>query len=312
MKPSYIHLFEKGELEEKVKKAVGLLENCKICPRECGVNRIKGEKGFCRTGRKAIVASYNPHFGEEAPLVGKNGSGTIFISSCNLLCSFCQNYEISHLMEGIEVESEQIAYMMLELQKMGCHNINFVTPTHVVPQILEALLVAVKQGLNIPLVYNSGGYDKKETIKLLEGIFDIYMPDFKFWDSKWSAKYMNAPDYRERAKEAIKEMHRQVGDLIVNEEGIAVKGLIIRHLVMPNGVAGTEHIMKFIAEEISKNTYVNIMDQYRPCGKSVEDPVINRMITIEEYREAIEFAKKAGLKRLDSKEDRIIRIFKVL
>ncbi|RLB10083.1 MAG: radical SAM protein [Deltaproteobacteria bacterium] len=312
MKPSYIELFEKGELEKKAQKAIKLLENCKICPRECGVNRIKGEKGFCRTGRKAIVASYNPHFGEEAPLVGKNGSGTIFISSCNLLCSFCQNYEISHLMEGVEVEAEQIAYMMLELQNMGCHNINFVTPTHVVPQILEALLIAVKQGLNIPLVYNSGGYDKKETIKLLDGVFDIYMPDFKFWDSKWAKKYMNASDYRERAKEAIKEMHRQVGDLVVNEEGIAVRGLIIRHLVMPNGIAGTEHIMKFIAEEISKNTYVNIMDQYRPCGKAVEDPIINRMITVEEYREAIEFAKKAGLKRLDSKEDRIIRIFKLL
>ncbi len=312
MKPSYIELFEKGELEKKAQKAIKLLENCKICPRECGVNRIKGEKGFCRTGRKAIVASYNPHFGEEAPLVGKNGSGTIFISSCNLLCSFCQNYEISHLMEGVEVEAEQIAYMMLELQNMGCHNINFVTPTHVVPQILEALLIAVKQGLNIPLVYNSGGYDKKDTIKLLDGVFDIYMPDFKFWDSKWAKKYMNASDYRERAKEAIKEMHRQVGDLVVNEEGIAVRGLIIRHLVMPNGIAGTEHIMKFIAEEISKNTYVNIMDQYRPCGKAVEDPIINRMITVEEYREAIEFAKKAGLKRLDSKEDRIIRIFKLL
>jgi len=312
MRPSYISLFEAGELEKKVEKAIELLKNCKICPRECGVNRLKGEKGFCRTGRKAIVASYNPHFGEEAPLVGKKGSGTIFISSCNLLCSFCQNYEISHLMEGVEVEAEQLAYMMLELQNMGCHNINFVTPTHVVPQILEALLIAVKQGLTLPLVYNSGGYDKKETIKFLEGIFDIYMPDFKFWDSKWSAKYMNAPDYRERAKEAIKEMHRQVGDLILNEEGIAVRGLIVRHLVMPNGIAGTEHIMKFIAEEVSKNTYVNVMDQYRPCGKAIEDPVINRMITVKEYREAIEFAKKAGLERLDSKEERIIRIFKVL
>jgi putative pyruvate formate lyase activating enzyme len=312
MRPSYIFLFEAGELEKKVEKAIELLKNCKICPRECGVNRLKGERGFCRTGRKAIVASYNPHFGEEAPLVGKKGSGTIFISSCNLLCSFCQNYEISHLMEGVEVEAEQLAYMMLELQNMGCHNINFVTPTHVVPQILEALLIAVKQGLTLPLVYNSGGYDKKETIKFLEGIFDIYMPDFKFWDSKWSAKYMNAPDYRERAREAIKEMHRQVGDLILNEERIAVRGLIVRHLVMPNGIAGTEHIMKFIAEEVSKNTYVNVMDQYRPCGKAIEDPVINRMITVKEYREAIEFAKKAGLERLDSKEERIIRIFKVL
>ena len=312
MKPSYISLFETGELERRVKKAIQLLERCTLCPRRCAVNRLKGEKGFCRTARKAIVASYNPHFGEEAPLVGKYGSGTIFISSCNLLCSFCQNYEISHLMEGVEVEAEQLAYMMLDLQNMGCHNINFVTPTHVVPQILEALLIAVKEGLNVPLVYNSGGYDNKETIELLEGIFDIYMPDFKFWDSKWSKRYMNAPDYRERAIESIKEMHRQVGDLIINKDGIAERGLIIRHLVMPNGIAGTENIMKFIAEELSPNTYVNIMDQYRPCGKAVDDPIINRMITAKEYREAIEYAHKAGLKRLDSREERILRIFRRL
>ncbi len=312
MRPSYVELYEKGELEKRVKKALKLLESCKICPRECGVNRLKGEKGFCRTGRLAIVSSYNPHFGEEAPLVGKNGSGTIFISSCNLLCSFCQNYEISHLMEGTEVTADQLAYMMLELQRIGCHNINFVTPTHVVPQILEALLIAVKEGLSVPLVYNTGGYDKVETLRLLEGVFDIYMPDFKFWDSKWSKKYMNAPDYRERAIAAIKEMHRQVGDLLINEEGIAERGLIIRHLVMPNGIAGTEKIMEFIAKEISPNTYVNVMDQYRPCGRAPEDPVINRMITAYEYREAIEAAKKAGLKRLDSREERIIRIFRLI
>ncbi len=312
MRPSYVELYEKGELEKRVKKALKLLESCKICPRECGVNRLKGEKGFCRTGRLAIVSSYNPHFGEEAPLVGKNGSGTIFISSCNLLCSFCQNYEISHLMEGTEVTADQLAYMMLELQRIGCHNINFVTPTHVVPQILEALLIAVKEGLSVPLVYNTGGYDKVETLRLLEGVFDIYMPDFKFWDSKWSKKYMNAPDYRERAIAAIKEMHRQVGDLIINEEGIAERGLIIRHLVMPNGIAGTEKIMEFIAKEISPNTYVNVMDQYRPCGRAPEDPVINRMITAYEYRKAIEAAKKAGLKRLDSREERIIRIFRLI
>ncbi len=312
MRPSYIHLYEKGELKKRVEEAVQLLKECRICPRECGVNRLEDEKGFCRTGRKAIVSSYGPHFGEESPLVGRNGSGTIFISSCNLLCSFCQNYEISHLMEGSEVEPSQLSYMMLSLQQMGCHNINIVTPTHVVPQILEALLIAVENGLHIPLVYNCGGYEKKETIMLLEGIFDIYMPDFKFWDEKWAKKYMKAPDYRERAKEAIKEMHRQVGDLVINEEGIAERGLIIRHLVMPNGIAGTEHIMKFIAEEISPNTYVNVMDQYRPCWKAVEDPIINRMITVEEYREALEAAKKAGLKRLDSKEDRILRIFKRL
>jgi len=311
MEPSYISLYKSGELKKRTEKAISSLESCKICPRECGVNRLKGEKGFCRTGRKAIVASYNPHFGEEAPLVGRKGSGTIFISSCNLLCSFCQNYEISHLVEGIEVEPMQLAYMMMELQRSGCHNINFVTPTHVVPQLLEGLLIAVKEGLNIPLVYNSGGYDKKETLELLDGIFDIYMPDFKFWESRWSKKYMNAPDYRERATEAIKEMHKQVGDLIINEKGIAEKGLIIRHLILPNEIAGTEQIVRFIAEEISPNTYVNIMDQYRPCGKALDDPIINRMITVEEYREAIEAAKKAGLKRLDSKEERILRIFRI-
>lgn len=311
MRPSYISLYKSGKLKEKIEKAIGLLESCKLCPRECGVNRLKGEKGFCRTGRKAIVASYNPHFGEEAPLVGRNGSGTIFISSCNLLCLFCQNYEISHLMEGIEVVPEQMAYMMIELQKSGCHNINFVTPTHVVPQILEGLLIAINEGLNIPLVYNSGGYDKKDTVRLLDGIFDIYMPDFKFWESQWSKKYMNAPDYKERATEAIREMHRQVGDLIVNDKGVAERGLIIRHLVMPNGIAGTEQIMKFIAEEISPYTYVNVMDQYRPCGKAHHDPFINRMITAQEYRNAIEHAKKAGLRRLDSNEDRILRIFRI-
>jgi len=309
MEPSYIKLYHSGELKKRVEEAISLLESCKLCPRECGVNRLKGEKGFCRTGRYAIVASYNPHFGEEAPLVGRNGSGTIFISSCNLLCSFCQNYEISHLMEGAEVTPDQMAYIMMELYKMGCHNINFVTPTHVVPQILEALLIAVENGLSIPLVYNSGGYDKKETLKLLDGVFDIYMPDFKFWDSRWSKRFMNAPDYKDRAIEAIKEMHRQVGDLIINEKGIAERGLLIRHLVMPNNIAGTEQIMKFIAEEISPNTYVNVMDQYRPCGKAHEDLIINRMITAKEYREAVDAAKKAGLKRLDSKADRIRLIF---
>ena len=309
MEPSYIKLYHSGELKKRMEEAVKLLESCKLCPRECGVNRLKGEKGFCRIGRNAIVASYNPHFGEESPLVGKNGSGTIFISSCNLLCSFCQNYEISHLMEGIEVNPEQMAYMMIELFKVGCHNINFVTPTHVVPQILEALLIAIENGLNIPLVYNSGGYDKKETLRLLDGVFDIYMPDFKFWDSRWSKKFMNAPNYKDVAVEAIKEMHRQVGDLIINERGVAEKGLLIRHLVMPNNIAGTEKIMKFIAEEISPNTYVNVMDQYRPCGKAHEDLIINRMITVKEYREAVDAAKKAGLKRLDSKADRIRLIF---
>jgi len=245
------------------------------------------------------VASYNAHFGEESPLVGRSGSGTIFFSSCNLLCSFCQNYDISHLAEGVEVEPEQLAEMMTYLAGSGCHNINFVTPTHVVPQILEGLYIAIEHGLNVPLVYNTGGYDSVETLKILDGIFDIYMPDFKFWDQKMAEKFCNAFDYKEKAVDAIREMHRQVGDLEMNEAGIAVKGLLVRHLVMPNDAANTEEVMKFLADEISVNTYVNVMDQYRPCFSAKDDSIINRRITAEEFEAAIDSAGKAGLKRLD-------------
>jgi len=302
MEPSYLRLYREGELKERIKKALALLQACSLCPRQCGVNRLEGEKGFCQTGRKARVASYSPHFGEEAPLVGRDGSGTIFISSCNLLCSFCQNYEISHLREGADVDPEQIAYMMTELAARGCHNINFVTPTHVVPQILEAMVPAIEKGLRVPLVYNSGGYDRKETLELLEGVFDIYMPDFKFWDSEWARRYCDAPDYREVATEAIREMHRQVGDLQMDENGIASRGLLVRHLVMPNQVAGTEEIMNFLAREISPNTYVNVMDQYRPCGEAHNDELINRRLTAQEFRDALSAARTAGLSRLDPRE----------
>lgn len=300
--PAYIDLYRSGELQKRVEKALSLLASCSLCPRDCGVNRLEGETGYCRTGRKARVASYSPHFGEEAPLVGRNGSGTIFLSSCNLLCVFCQNYEISHLNEGVDIEPEQIAAMMVELAKTGCHNINFVTPTHVVPQLLEALMLAIEQGLRIPLVYNSGGYDRRETLELLDGVFDIYMPDFKFWEREWSERYCDAPDYSEFAKEAIKEMHGQVGDLVVNEEGIAIRGLLVRHLVMPNNVAGTYEIMRFLAEEISANTYVNVMDQYRPCGKAEEDYAIRERLTSQEFKDAMEAAKRAGLTRLDPRD----------
>jgi len=286
-----------------------LIETCGVCPRHCGVNRLEGETGYCRTGRKAKVASYNAHFGEEAPLVGNRGSGTIFLSSCNLLCTFCQNYDISHLAHGVVVEPEQMADMMLHLAGSGCHNINFVTPSHVVPQILEALVLAVEKGLSVPLVYNSGGYDRKETLELLEGIFDIYMPDFKFWDQEWADRFCNAPDYREVAVEAIKEMHRQVGDLVLDPHSIAVKGLLVRHLVMPNGVAGTKKIMEFLAKEISTNTYVNVMDQYRPCGTAERDELVNRRLTAKEYNEALDTARKAGLTRLDSR-DRLRILFR--
>lgn len=308
MQPSYLALYEKGELSERVKTAIKVLEECTLCPRQCGVNRADGQKGICETGRKAMVASYNAHFGEESPLVGEHGSGTIFISSCNLLCSFCQNFDISHLQEGVEVEPAQMAAMMLSLAERGCHNINFVTPTHVVPQILEALLIAVDNGLRVPLVYNSSGYDEVETLKLLDGIFDIYMPDFKFWEPKWAERYCNAPDYPEKARLAIKEMHRQVGDLVMDQRGIAQRGLLVRHLVMPGGIAGTNEIMRFIADEISPNTYVNVMDQYRPCGKALEDEFINRRLTAHEFRSAREAAIQAGLKRLDPR-DRIRIVF---
>jgi putative pyruvate formate lyase activating enzyme len=265
--------------------------------------------GFCETGRKAGVASYNAHFGEESPLVGRSGSGTIFIRSCNLLCSFCQNYDISHGKEGTDVGPEQMALMMVHLSQAGCHNINFVTPTHVVPQILEALPYAVERGLRVPLVYNSSGYDRVETLELLDGIFDINMPDFKFWDKRWAERYCEAPDYKEVASAALREMHRQVGDLTLDEWGIAQRGLLVRHLVMPNQVAGTEEIMTFLAREISPNTYVNVMDQYRPCGSAHRDEAINRRLNAKEYRDAVNAAIKAGIQRLDER-DRIRLIFR--
>ena len=308
MEPSYLKLFREGGLSGRIKQAMALMESCSLCPRECGINRLDGELGYCETGQKAIVSSYNAHFGEESPLVGQYGSGTIFMGSCNLLCCFCQNYEISHLKEGVEVEPAQMAAMMIHLAERGCHNINFVTPTHVVPQLLEALALAAEQGLGIPLVYNSSGYDKKETLEILDGIVDIYMPDFKFWDGKWAERYCRAPDYPERAREALKEMHRQVGDLIIDDQGVAVRGLLVRHLVMPGGVAGSRKVFEFIAEEVSPDTYVNVMDQYRPCGDAHRDEVINRRLSFQEFRDATEAARRIGLTRLDPR-DRVRLVF---
>lgn len=297
--PSYLALFESGELEERIEKSYALMENCRLCPRRCGVNRLKNEKGFCQLGKKAMVSSYGPHFGEEAPLVGRGGSGTIFITSCNLGCLFCQNYEISHWRMGEEVSDEEFARMMLYLQSIGCHNINIVTPSHIVPQLLSALKIAIGKGLRLPLVYNTSSYDSVETLKLLDGIVDIYMPDTKFADGNVSKEFCNAPDYPDVMKQAIKEMHRQVGDLVINKEGIALKGLLVRHLVMPEGLAGTEVICKFLAEEISPHTYINIMAQYRPCYRAVGHPKIGRRITRKEFEEALEIARQAGLHRFD-------------
>lgn len=297
--PSYLALYESGELDRRIESAYGRLEKCQLCPRRCGVNRLRDERGVCRTGRKAVISSFGPHFGEEDPLVGRGGSGTIFVTHCNLGCIFCQNYEISHLGIGSEVSDEEFAQMMLHLQRIGCHNINIVTPSFIVPQLLSALKIAIGKGLRLPLVYNSSGYDAVETLKLLEGVVDIYMPDAKFADPQVAKELCNAPDYPQVMKEAIKEMHRQVGDLVINEEGIAVKGLLVRHLVLPNGLAGTEEICRFLVEEVSPHTYINIMAQYRPCYRAREKEGINRRITEEEFRSALETARRCGLYRFD-------------
>jgi putative pyruvate formate lyase activating enzyme len=298
--PSYLKLYREGKLQDCIDRTQELMKNCSLCPRECHVDRLSRGLGFCRTGEKARVASLHAHFGEESPLVGTGGSGTIFFRSCNLLCYFCQNYDISHDAEGGEVGPRDLADMMLSLQKRGCHNINFVTPSHVVPQILQGLLIAIERGLRVPLVYNTGGYDKVETLKILEDVFDIYMPDFKFWEARWSEQFCKAPDYRKIATAAIKEMHRQVGDLLIDKLGIAEKGLLVRHLVMPNNVANTKEVMTFLAEKISEDTYVNVMDQYHPCGKAMLDPTINRRLTTKEYVEAVRLTREAGIRRMDS------------
>ncbi|MGF3494666.1 MAG: radical SAM protein [Methanothrix sp.] len=283
------------ELQSRAEEAIRRLEHCDICPRRCGVNRADGELGFCRTGRLAKVSSAGPHYGEEPPLVGYHGSGTIFFAGCNLACVFCQNYEISQLDMGVEVTAERLAGIMMHLQLTGCHNVNLVTPTHVVPQILEALVIACEMGLSIPLVYNSGGYDSVETLRLLDGIIDIYMPDAKYGSDEMAIRYSNAPGYVEVMKAAIREMHRQVGDLVI-ENGIAVRGLLVRHLVLPNNLAGTEEVVRFISE-LSKNTYINIMDQYRPEYRADQYTELSRRITLSEYREALRLARAAGLSR---------------
>ncbi len=297
--PAYLELYDTGELHRRVERAVSLLGKCVICPRACRANRLADERGECRVGRRAMVASYGPHFGEERPLVGQYGSGTIFFSYCSLRCLFCQNYTISQMGEGEEVSPAQLASMMLHLQRQGCHNINFVTPTHVVPQILEALEIAVPQGLHLPLVYNTGGYDSLATVRLLDGIIDIYMPDMKYSDARIAEELSSIRDYPKVNRAAVKAMQAQVGDLVTDEAGIARRGLIIRHLVLPHGLAGTEDILHFIAEEISRDAYVNIMDQYRPCYRAHGHPLLNRPVTREEFLEALRLAESVGLTRVD-------------
>lgn len=300
--PVYIQTYKQDLLSGKIERAMRMLEKCTLCPRNCRVNRIEGEKGTCEAGYLPKISSYSPHFGEEGPLVGFHGSGTIFLTHCSLGCIFCQNYSISHLGEGREVSFDRLSSMMIELYKLGCHNINFVSPTHFVPQILKALPRAIEMGLSVPLVYNTGGYDSVKTLRLLDGIIDIYMPDFKYTSSRVAEKYSHAPDYPEIVKLALKEMHRQVGDLVLNEKGIAQRGLLVRHLVLPQGLAGTREAMRFIASHISKNTYVNIMDQYYPCGEISHDSPLARRITKQEYEEATFTAKEEGITRLDKRE----------
>ncbi len=301
--PAYLELHRSGELWRRSLDATRALESCLVCPRDCEVDRLRDEKAVCKSGRFAIVSSNFPHFGEEDCLRGWNGSGTIFFSMCNLRCVFCQNHEISFVPNGTETRPLILAKIMLDLQNRGCHNINFVTPEHVVPQIVEALPHAVEMGLKVPLIYNTGAYDSLESLKMMEGVVDIYMPDLKFLDSQLAKKYLKAEDYPQAAKEGIKEMFSQVGNLRFDEDGLAKRGVLVRHLVMPGFLGETKKAMEFLAGEISPHTYVNIMNQYRPSGKVGKDKYseINRHISKEEYGTAVQFAKEAGLYRIDEK-----------
>ena len=298
--PAYLGL-PLEEIRRRAAEAVAAFATCTVCPRNCRVDRLHGETAVCRSGRWARVASAFPHFGEEDCLRGRRGSGTIFFSWCNLRCVFCQNFDVSQEGVGAEARPERLAAMMLELQARGCHNINLVTPEHVVPQILEALPLAIEGGLRLPLVYNTGAYDGLESLRALAGIVDIYMPDFKVWDPALALRYLRARDYPEVARAAFREMHRQVGDLVLGADGLARRGLLVRHLVMPGGIAGTREIMRFLAEELSRDTYVNLMDQYYPAGRVSRErfPEINRRITDEEFDVALGAARAAGLHRFD-------------
>jgi putative pyruvate formate lyase activating enzyme len=303
---NYVALYESGELQQRVERALASLERCHVCPWDCGINRLQDEKKVCRTGRYARVASHFPHFGEEDCLRGSNGSGAIFFAWCNLRCVFCQNYDISQNEAGVEVKPERLAQMMLELQEKGCHNINWVTPEHVVPQILEALPIAIGRGLRLPIVYNTSSFDSLESLRLMEGIVDIYMPDFKYWSEEQAKQYLKSPRYPASARAAIIEMHRQVGELTFDEHGLARRGLLVRHLVMPGGLEESRNIFQFLANEVSTGTYVNIMDQYYPAGKvnSLKYSEINRHITRRELSQAFQSAREVGLHRLDARRSK--------
>jgi len=309
-RPAYEKLEKEGKLAQRIKQAYSIFQQCKLCPRQCGVNRQKGQRGFCRAPAKCMVYSFHPHFGEEVPLVGEHGSGTIFFSNCNLRCIFCQNWPISHEGKGEEIADEELAEMMIKLQKIGCHNINLVTPTHVMPNIINATRLAWQKGLHIPLVYNTSGYERLEILKILDGIVDIYLPDLKYMDPEQAAKYSaGASDYPEITQKAIREMHRQVGVLQSDQNGYAVRGVVLRHLVMPNRVAGTEKFVKWVAENLPRNSYVNIMAQYRVEYKAYEYPELARGITVQEFLESMDWAKKYGLINLDPKSVAVYKFY---
>jgi putative pyruvate formate lyase activating enzyme len=302
--PAYLDLLRSGELEQRARRAVEALAHCDLCARYCRMNRLETTDGaVCRTGRLAAIHGFGAHHGEEPPLRGRYGSGTLFFSQCNLRCVFCQNWETSQKGIGTEVEAGALAARMLHLQEAGCHNINFVTPSHVVAQILEAVLIAAREGLHLPLVYNTGGYDSPEALALLEGVIDIYMPDMKYGDSRTARRYSRVRGYWEVNQAAVREMHRQVGDLILDSGGVARRGLLVRHLVLPEDLSNTERVLAFIAREISPRTYVNLMDQYHPCYRAYDNPPLDRPLTLREYRRALELARRCGLVRLDSAID---------
>jgi len=304
--PAYLAHHRNGELKRRAAALWAVMEECRLCPRECGVNRLDGEKGFCRApGAKLVVSAFNPHFGEERPLVGKGGSGTIFFTHCNLRCVFCQNWQISHMGRGIDSSVDELAKTMLKLQNAGCHNINLVTPTHYSAAIVKALDIAAAKGLRLPVVYNTSGYERLDIIQLLNGIVDIYLPDFKYGDNAMALKYSaGAEDYLELTRAAVLEMYRQVGVAKPASNGIMQRGLMIRHLVMPNDTSGSEKVIEWIAENLPKDTYVNIMAQYRPVYKAYDYPEIARRISIKEYDTVIEKAVKIGLTNLDVNEYR--------
>lgn len=305
--PGYASLLKSGQLKERVRTAYERLQACDLCGRRCGVDRSE-EVGACNTGLQALVASHGPHLGEEDPLRGRRGSGTIFFAWCNLNCQFCQNYDISQLGHGYEVEVEDLASMMLALQSQGCHNVNLVSPTHVLPQILAGLLIAAQAGLRLPLVWNTGGYDSLSALELLDGIVDIYMPDMKYADAEIALRYSKVNGYPAVNQAAVKEMHSQAGDLVLDEGGVAQRGLLVRHLVLPDGLAGTAEIAAFLVEEVSADTYINVMDQYRPCYKASGLPPLDRPITTAEHEQAVEEAREAGLWRFDKRERPLVRV----